>query len=547
MSATKKQPTPTGEMPEKGRRAWVRSATGLATGVVLVSATGALAGASIVQNVDGATESFPVPAAAVPAGEYSAVCPEPLRLLEGTIDGGDPEFSPVSRTAANRVSAMVLSDLGGVVPGSALVPLAGGDPLAVLADAVPESEQAGPQVSNEEGLTNRVAAVSADQTVDAASVLGAQAVGDQRATAGAAFSYTATDGDLAGLAVAGCQVPSNDFWLVGAVTTVGAAAVLNLHNPTESPATVNLDLYGAKGAIEAPAGRDILIAPGASKPVVVAALAANEENVAIRVRSDGGRVSGFIQQSVLRGLTPGGVELIQASAPSASTQVVPGIPIQDPDVMEELVSQEGYAGAAPSLQVAVPGGTDAVLDVRVFGPNGEVELPGGGVVTAAAGAVTAIPLDSLPEGNYSAVVSSDVLVSASARAARGSEPEEPLDFAHIASAARLGSQHVSVLPSGAGAAFVFSAPTGRAEVRLTPVNADGVLGEERVYDVAGGTTVTVPAADLGKGTAAALIGVSGDPVYGSQLATLSGGPGISVAPIPPGGAGQQTVPVNLGY
>lgn len=530
------------------RGTWVRSAGGIATGVVLVSSIGALAGASVVQGFGTAAEQLPVPTADVPAGDYSAVCPEPLRLLEGTVEGGDPEFSPVSETARNSVTAMALSDLGGTLPGSAVVPFGGGEPVGVIAEPVPEPDEAAPQVSNEDGLTDRVAGVVRDEAVDGATVLNAEAVAEQKATAGAGFSYTASDGDLAGLATAACQVPSHDFWLVGASTTVGATAVLNLHNPSASPATVNLELYGSEGGIDAPGGRGILIAPGESESIVLAGLAANDENVAIRVRSDGGRVSGFVQQSVLRGLTPGGVDLVQASAPSAATQVVPGIRIQPPDVSEAILGQEGYANAAPSLRVAVPGGTDAVLDVRLFGPNGEVELPGGGVVTAAAGAVTAIPLDSLPEGNYAAMVSSDVLISASARVTLGTEPGEPLDLAHIASVARLGSQHVSVLPTGADAAFVFSAPTGRAEVRITAVNADGVLGEERVFDVGGGTTVTVPAADLGEGPVSALIGVSGDPVYGSQLATLGGDtPGISVSPIPPGSTGQQSVAVSIGF
>jgi hypothetical protein len=58
----------------------------------------------------------------------------------------------------------------------------------------------------------------------------------------------------------------------------------------------------------------------------------------------------------------------------------------------------------------------------------------------------------------------------------------------------------------------------------------------------------VPAADLGEGTVAALIGVSGDPAYGAQIATLDGDtPGISVAPIPAGSAGQQSVAVNIGF
>lgn len=542
--------TSAGEARTSNQGPWVRKAAGIAAGVVLLAGTGALAGASMVPGFAGftSTERLPVPTEAVPAGDYSAVCPEPLRLLEGTVEGGDPEFSPTSETAENRVSALALSDLGGTVPGSAITPLDGVDPLVSIAEDVPESDDAGPQVSNEDGLTNRTAGVADSVETETASVLRAQAIGEQRAVAGAGFTYTATDGDLAGLAAAGCQVPSNDFWLAGASTTVGATAVLKLHNPSSSPATVDLDLHGTKGVIEAPGGKGILLAPGDSESIVLAGLAANDDAVAIRVRSAGGRVSAFVQQSVLRGLTPGGVDLIQASAPAGTVQVVPGIQIQSPEVTGGIFKQEGYGSAAPALQVAVPGGTDAVLDVRVFGPKGEVELPGGGVVTAAAGAVTSIPLDSLPAGNYSATISSDVLVTATARITRGTEPEEPLDLALVPSAPRLGSDHLAAIPDGADSAFVFTAPSGRAEVRVTPVNAEGVIGEEKVFDVAGGTTVTVPAADLGGETVAALVNVSGDPAYGAQVATLDGdNPGLSAVPIPAGSAGQQSVAVNLGF
>ncbi|WP_155853839.1 DUF5719 family protein [Arthrobacter sp. H5] len=533
-----------------GRRAhWARGVAGVATGVVLLGGAGSMVAWSIVAVPGGAAIQLPVPTAAVPPGEFSAVCAAPPRLLDGEVDGVDPNFSPVSETAESSIGAMVLSDLGGALPGSSLSPLAGGESLVTIAGDTAESgDSAAPEVSNEDGLTNRTAGVVRGQQIEGPTVLRAQAVGGQQATAGASLTYAATDGDLRGLASANCQSPGSDFWVLGASTTVGSTAVLNLHNPSLTPATVNLDLHGADGPIEAPGGQGILLPPGESQSIVLAGFAANQEQLAVRVLSDGGSITGVIQQSVLRGLTPGGVELIQPGAAASSTQFVSGIQVQDQDTAQAIQEQDGYASASPSLQVVVPGGTDAVLDIRLYGPDGEVELPGGGVVTAVAGGIASIPLDSLPAGNYAAAISSDVLVAAAAKVSRGSEPEEPVDLAVAPSTGRLGSEHVAVLPENVDSSFVFSAPSGRSEVQLTPVAGDGTLGEAKVFSIAGGTAVSVPSADLGDGVVSVLIAATGDPAYGAQVQSLDGDtPGISITPIAPGSAGQQSVAVNLGY
>ena len=76
------------------------------------------------------------------------------------------------------------------------------------------------------------------------------------------MSYTAADGDLQGSAAAACQQPANDLWLVGANTALGRTAVLNLSNASSTPATVSLELFGAKGQIQAPGSRGLLVAPG---------------------------------------------------------------------------------------------------------------------------------------------------------------------------------------------------------------------------------------------------------------------------------------------
>ncbi|MEC5200126.1 hypothetical protein RCH21_002369 [Arthrobacter sp. PL16] len=532
-------------------RTGLGAAAGAATGIVLLAATAAIASGAVTDALAGPpAAALTVPAAAVPAGDYSAVCPSTPRLIEAAVEGADPQFSPASSTARTTVSSVVLSDLSATLTGSGLLPVGGGEPLSVTQPFVPESSLAAdaPASSGEDGLTNRIAGVSRGVRLDAPSMFRAQPQGGVTPVAAAMTTYTATDGDLRGLAATGCQVPSNDFWLLGASTTVGQSSILILTNPTGTPATVTLELQGQDGPIEAAGLRGQLVAPGETRRIVLAGLAGNQDHVAVRVRSDGGRITGVVQQSVLRGLTPGGVELLSPSAPAGVTQVVPGVVIQDPATARRVREQEGYGTAAPELQVLVPGSSDAVLDIKVYGPDGEVDLPDGGVATAPAGSVTAVPLAFLPEGNYTVAVTSDVSVVAAARVTRGIDDGEPVDLAGAPSAVRLGSDHAMALAEGVDSALVLGAPTGRGEVTLTPVAADGVLGEPVVIGIAGGTSVTVPSTSLGRSAAAVVINATGDPVYGAQTMTLPGaGAGISVASVAAGATGPQSIPVELGY
>ncbi len=533
------------------RRTRVGTAIGAATGVVLLAATAAVASGAVTDAfVPTSDAEISVPAAAVPAGDYSAVCPAPPRLFEAAVGGGDPAFSPASGTARTTVSALVLSDLSATITGSAITPADGGDPLAVIRDFMPETteSQDAPASSSEDGLTNRVAGVSRGVVVTAPSVLRAQPQGGLTPVAAATTTYTATDGDLRGLAVTGCQAPSSDFWLMGASTTVGQSSVLTLTNPTGTPATVRLELYGQDGPIEAAGSRGQLVAPGETRQIVLAGLAGNQESLAVRVRSDGGRIAGFVQQSVLRGLTPGGVEMLSPTGGAGVTQVLPGVVVQDDATARRIREQEGYGSAAPQLQVLVPGSSDAVLDIKVYGSDGEVALPEGGVVTAAAGSVTAVPLEFLPEGNYTVSVTSDVSVVAAARVSRGIDAGEPVDLAGVPAAIRLGSGHAVALADGADSSLVLGAPSGRGEVTLTPVAADGVLGDPVMIGIAGGTSVTVPSSSLGRNPAGVIIDATGDPVYGAQVLTLAGArSGVSVTSVPAGATGPQSIPVQLGY
>ncbi|MCC9205384.1 DUF5719 family protein [Arthrobacter sp. zg-Y769] len=518
----------------RARTGGARTAGRWATGILLLTSSGALVAGTSLLGTGTSGGAVEVPYAEVPAGPLTAVCPAPPRLLSGNVAGTDAEFSAESKSAKSVVSAVVLADAGKPLPDAAL--------LAVKDRAVLKGIDGGTDVPL---AGERTAGVVRGAPVPAAALLNAEPAGALQVTAGATMTYTAADGDLAGLTAADCQAPANDLWLVGARTNVGATAVLQLTNPSETPADVDLELYGAAGPLDGPGSRGIAVGPGETKSVVLAGLAANQESLAVRVRSSGGPVAAVISQNLLRGLTPGGVELIQPTAAPGPAQVISGVSIQDPEATRKLSKQDGYASVTPSLQVAVPGASDAVVNVRVYGRNGEAVLEGGGSYNAAAGTVTRLPLDTLPAGTYTLDISSDVAVAASAVFSRGSDAKEGTDLAVAPAGERLGSEHLVVLPSESSA-LSFTAPEGAAEVHLAAVSADGALLAEKTVPLKAGVAAVVQPGDLGGSAAAVLVSATGAPVYGAQVVT-GGGTGISVVGLPRGTVDGSRVQVGVGY
>ena len=521
---------------------------GVAAAVLLVAAGGGLVSATaLTPGGAGSSRPVAVPLAAVPAGSSVGVCPGPARLLQGAPVGTDAQFSPESATARSDVNALVLGSSAGVLPGSRLASL-GGATLVEIAKAppAPENPSAAPRPA---AAAVPLAGVVAGYGANDVSVLSADAQADRQPAAGAVLRYTADDGDLRGSAAAACQQPANDLWLVGANTALGRTAVLKISNASSSPATVSLELFGASGAIQAPGSRGLLVAPGTTRSVVLAGLAPGQEKLSVRVRSAGGPVAAHIQQSVLRGLTPGGVEFIAPAAAPALRQVVSGVEIQDPAGVADLAGKAGFADAAPALQLTVPGSTDAVIAVKVFGRDGQKALSGGGVVMAKAGSVTEVPLLGVPAGSYTVAVSSDVSFTAAARVTRGLKSEDPSDFAWSAASARLGSQHVVPVPGSGDRYLMFGAPEGRATISYTPITADGKIRAAAVVDIAGGTTasIRVPADIEGSPLVGYLVSAAGDPAHGAVLLQPEGKQDIATIPIGPGAAGQEQVPVTLGY
>ncbi|HEV7167526.1 MAG TPA: DUF5719 family protein [Micrococcaceae bacterium] len=534
----------------------LRGALGLLAGAAIALLAAAAIAAGTTMPAVSAGKKVNLPPAPLPAGQTVGSCPGPARLLEGSDAGTDPQFSPASSSANSAVSALLLSAPGGQLPGSTLSGLGQNGVLATLATppAAPANQapaSAAPSASGQgaQGTAeNRKAAVLPVQTVTGPSVLRADPLGGARTSANATMAFTANDGDLQGLAAANCQTPSNDMWLLGASTTVGRTAILDIANTSATAATINLDLYGDKGPIQAAGARGLLVPAGSTRAIVLAGLASGQQNLAVRLKSTGGPVAATIQQSVLRGLTPGGVEILEPVAAPALRQAVTGVDVQDPALAAALSGQSGYQDASSALQVALPSGSDAVVQVRVYGTGGQQSLPNGGVFTAKAGAVTELPLTGLQAGTYTLDVRSDSSFTAAVRLVHGSKAGEPVDFASAGASSRLDSGQLITLPRGLGSKLSFGVADGRARVSLTPVTEDGQLLPAKNVDVAGGTTVVVDPSQLaGNSVAGFIASATGDSVYGAQLLNVKDGVGLSVVGIPRGVATAQDATVVLGY
>lgn len=526
----------------KTPRRWLTWLAGTAT---MVLAGGVIGAGSLFPGVNATAVIAPTPHA-LPVGETMANCLGPTQLVAGSAAGTDPQFTANSSATSSLLNAVVLSSRDGELPGSSVQALNPKfSPLFTLARAAalpsaPASELPGSPKAR--------ASVVRSFAVDGSSVLRAQPLNEESTLAAASVVVKAADGDLAGLAGVTCQSPANEWWLTGASTSVGRTALLLLANSSPSPATLTLELFGTSGPISAPGAKGMVVAPGTVRRVVLAGLAPDEDSLSVRVKSVGGAVSAVIQQSVLHGLTPGGVDYLAPVQPPSSSATIAGVRVQSPAAAAKITAQNTYADAATTLLVTVPGTADAVVEVKAFGASGAVTLPQGGVFTAPAGKVSALSLAGLPAGTYSLSITADASVIAGVRLVNFTKPGEDVDIALAPSTARLGVNHVLPVPEGVRSSFAFSAPEGAATVQLVPVSAKGVLGAARNVELKGGSTAVVdPVAVFGAGAAAVVVSVSGAPTYGSHLLGQDGTAHVAVLPIAGTNTSNHSINIITGY
>jgi hypothetical protein len=452
-----------------GRTVWALLALGLTAAVV----------------VAGMRFPAPEPAARppvqvdVPAPATTLVCPGPVRLPSEIGQGDDVAYDPQFDTTPAASTAAVVA-----------VTTRPGDAAA--------AEVTVRALGFADDTARAVAGTPA--TVDdpsSALVLHADAIDEVPAWVAGALHVSTPAGDLRGTVAASCQTPSAEAWLVGGSTEIGSSSRLVLQNPGATPALVTVALWGASGPVELAGVPQYLVPAGSERAVLLEGVAAEQQRIVVQARAEGGLVTAYLQDSRLRGLVPAGVDDVVAGQAPALQQVVPGLSLAGPTAAIE----------PPVLRVLAPGEDGGTVDVVLLGADGRVDLPGG-QAEIDGGEVLDIPLDSVPAGSYTAVVTADVPVVAGALlTTAGADPDEASELAWAPSVA-VGRPGPLALPADLPGRLLLSlVPSadraGPAQVTIEVMTAVGTtVLERRVPD---GSTVALDLAEL---TDAGLAGVT---------------------------------------
>jgi Family of unknown function (DUF5719) len=460
-----------------------------ALGIVVGSLVAVLGAAQLTQP-DADRLAPPRAATAIPVASATAVCPEPVA----------PDTSTRS-----RVTAVVPPTAADATGTGSILPL--GEQTAVANLAAPGG----------------AVAVDVDQPDRPAYVATANEELAPGLTAGQVT--VGSEGDARGIAAVDCAAPDTGFWFVGGSSQVGDRGRLYLTNTADTPAQVDITVYGPDGPVDAPAGRGVVIGPGTRQLVLIDALAPNLPRTAVHVESRAGRVAVAWRQQEVEGLTPLGNDWVPAAAEPATDLLVPGIP----------------DGSGPRLlRVLAPGRTDAIVKLRLVTPDGPVTPTGLEVLEVRGGTVAEIDLSGGLGGKAGAIqLESDEPITASVEARVGGG-EELLELAYS-----------SAVPPFTGLAVqpdVHYGGSFSSTLLLTaPTDAEGQLSlsllepgkpeptQTGVVVVPAGTTLAVPIGQGDEAYRALLVNTAegSAPVYGAMVlrSAAEDGPMVSVQPL----------------
>lgn len=357
------------------------------------------------------------------------------------------------------------------------------------------------------GLPLRLTAPTDDSSDAAALLAGAQ-------------SQFADQENVFGAAAADCAEPSANSWVVAGSTEVGRTSLLVLTNPTAQDAVVDLEFSGEDGPIQAPGSQGIIVQTGQQKVFSLAAFAPNVVMPVVHVTTRGGQVSAVIQQSVVRGLTPTGVDWAGATVAPRTEVTIPGFVV--PGDIPATANDDAYDDQAPVIRVFVPGEDDADVALNFIGEGDDQNAPAPLSVTVPHQSAGEINLASLDPGNYTIVLTSTQPLVAAGRSTAVAGDKS--DFAWSPASDALGAAASFAVPAGQNPVLHLSNPGSTA----LDATLDGG-GENRSLTVMPGTAVTVPLTENSGYTLTGAVGAFGRVVYSGDRGIA----GFSIAPTNP--------------
>ena len=509
----------------KQRRGAARIALSVVTGSLLVLGTGAAAVLSSGWTTP--ERSLDVPAVAMPAGRTIMACAPAIKRVGGQ-EATDQAYSPGAATAASSLRALVLGDNAQRVPGAVL----SGDDREVkrLSQEVPAEAADKTEARATDGFSGVKGAAVSGLKMDDAAWLSVQPLGGLRSPGAATRTTVQASGDLSGLAITPCLPASNTVRLLGASTTLGHTAVLAVTNPSRTPASVSVSVSTAKGVASEGAVQPFTLEADATRTINLAGTARDTDALMVQVVSSGAPISATVSQQILRGVKPGGIDVLQPAGAASTTQLMVGVPLQDDAASAAVGRSEDAGDETPQVQIADVSGQGTTATVTARGTDGTARVVAKDVQIGA-NAVAAVPLKGLPAGSYSIEVKAQDPVIASTRALRGTDVNGPRDVGYFASGDPLSTDQVVATPDLPGSSLRLFASETDATLTIAPVALDGSVGATRTVKVAAGTTQMLDVNSFGKVTGLR-IGASGGDAYASIVAT-AGQAGLSAMLLPP--------------
>jgi hypothetical protein len=209
-------------------------------------------------------------------------------------------------------------------------------------------------------------------------------------------------------------------------------------------ASVSLQLLGTDGPIQGTGLSGISAPAGKVTVLPLSAFAPKVATFAVQVSSRGAALGMWLQQKAIRGLTPGGLDLVAPTPAAEKVVQIPGLFIREAAKLSTLAASDSdYADTKTYLRVVAPGDKEAVFTAQVQGADG---TSFGTVIqgTVPAGTVRDFELTDLADGNYIVQITSNEPVMASASFNRIGAGEPDLAIASAVNPTRLDAGFTTV-------------------------------------------------------------------------------------------------------
>ncbi|MEV8534438.1 DUF5719 family protein [Streptomyces sp. NPDC051211] len=314
-------------------------------------------------------------------------------------------------------------------------------------------------------------------------------------------------GQARGLLGLACTAPGTEFWFPGTSTAKGRQDYVHLTNADDTPAVVDIELFGPEGRAKSDpgTGENIKIGPKSSVPVLLNTLSSEQlADTTAHVTTRSGRIGASVQV-----LEDGvGSDWLPASTIPAGSLVLPGIPADATSVR---------------LVAHAPGEEDADLRLQLAGPGGSITPAGNEQLHVKAGMTASLDLKDLTRGEPGSLVLTPaepkkaVPVVAALRVVRGSGAKQELGF--IPAAGPVGARATNADNRTDQGATTLSLTAVGADAKVKVTASPGTQGGEpasQEYTVKAGTTLAVAPPPVP--------GAGGKGSYALTVETLSGGP-----------------------